>query len=105
MKPNTSVWIIILGMSIVTYLPRVLPVFILDKIKLSSKFEDVLSAIPYATLGSLLFPGILSVDQNLPLVGLLGGAIALLLSYLKLNMTTIICGSVIGVILLKLLIA
>ncbi len=93
--------LMILGMSVVTYIPRALPAFLLDKISISPKIEGILYAIPYAALGVLIFPGILSVDQSNPIVGLAGGGIAIVLSYFKLNITYVIIGAVLGVIVMK----
>ncbi|WP_242875998.1 AzlD domain-containing protein [Cellulosilyticum sp. I15G10I2] len=74
---------------------------LLDKVRISPKIESVLSAIPYAALGVLIFPGILSVDTENPIVGILGGGIALILSYFKLNITYVIGGAVLSVVFIK----
>ena len=74
-------WIwIILGMALVTYLPRMLPAFLIGQRNVSPWMERWLASIPYAALGALIFPGILSVEKGEPLVGLAGGAVAALLA-------------------------
>ncbi|ADZ83235.1 AzlD domain-containing protein [Cellulosilyticum lentocellum] len=93
---------ILIGMSLVTYIPRVLPVMILDKMHISQKLEGILKAIPYAALGSLIFPSILSVNTNYPIIGIVGGCVAVILSYAKLNITYTICGTVAVTILIQL---
>ena len=98
---NEKILLMIVGMAIVTYIPRALPVAILNKINLSKRVAGVLQAIPYAALGALIFPGILSVNNELPFVGIIGGIIATLLAYLKLNITYVICGAVLVVIILQ----
>ncbi len=95
---NTKMILIILGMSLVTYIPRALPVVLLRYFKLSRNTEKYLTTIPYAALGALIFPGILTVDRAHPLIGILGGIFALILSFKTRNMAYIIIGSVFTVL-------
>jgi branched-subunit amino acid transport protein len=94
--------VIIIGMGIVTYLPRLLPVFILESISLPPSIRRWLNSIPYAALGALIFPGILTINPN-PAVGLIGGAIACLLALLRLPILAVISVSIAGVWLVQLL--
>jgi len=87
------IWTII-GMSIVTLVPRILPAFIVDKLEFRPWINRWLSAIPYAALGALIFPGVLYVKEDAPLVGILGGLFALLLSYLRLNIVLVVIGTI-----------
>ncbi|SET27380.1 Branched-chain amino acid transport protein [Natronincola peptidivorans] len=96
-----QLFFIILGMAIVTFIPRLLPVFIMNNLKLPAWGNKWLKAIPYAALGALIFPGILTVEANLPIVGLLGGLAAILLASLKLQIIYIVFGSIGTVMLLK----
>ncbi|RCX10529.1 branched-subunit amino acid transport protein [Anaerobacterium chartisolvens] len=98
-----SIFLIILGMAIVTYIPRFLPVLIVDRLKFPGWVNRWLKSIPYAALGALIFPGILSVDGKSPLVGLMGGIAAVILSYLRIHIIFVISGSILVVILVKLL--
>jgi branched-subunit amino acid transport protein len=95
--------LIILGMAAVTYFPRLLPAFIMDRISFPGWFKKWLKSIPYAVLGALIFPGVLLVDSDQPFLGLAGGLAAVLLSYLNLHITLVMLGSIITVILLQLL--
>ena len=70
------------GMMLVTYLPRLLPLFFVDKIKIGGRLERFLKLIPYTAMSALIFPGILTVDAN-PLVGIVGGGVAATLAFLK----------------------
>lgn len=54
--------LIVLGMSIVTYIPRALPIVILSKLKIPDWFLNWLKYIPVAVLSALLVPGILVSD-------------------------------------------
>lgn len=54
---NSSIVWMIVGMGIVTYLPRMIPLVFLEKLKLPSFIQGVLKNVPYAILGALIFPG------------------------------------------------
>ena len=83
---------LIIGLSIATYIPRMLPALFMDKIRISKKMRMFLQLIPYTAMAALIFPGILSVDDHV-FVGLFAGFVAIAAS-LK-NMP------VIGVVLLS----
>ncbi|WP_226037983.1 AzlD domain-containing protein [Aquibacillus saliphilus] len=86
--------LIIIGMAIVTAIPRVVPAYIVDKVNFPNWINRWLNAIPYAALGALIFPGILSVKPDQPHVGLLGGLIAIILAFLGFNIILIVIGSI-----------
>lgn len=92
---------LILGMALVTYLPRLLPAIFLDRIRFPAWFQRWLKSIPYAALGALIFPGVLLVDADQPLIGLAGGLAALGLSLLDLHITLVMAGSIVTVLLLQ----
>lgn len=83
---------LIIGLSIATYLPRMLPALFMDKIRISKKMRMFLQLIPYTAMAALIFPGILNVDEHM-FVGLFAGFVAIVAS-LK-NMP------IIGVVLLS----
>ncbi len=62
---NQTFILIILGTMIVTYIPRMLPLVILTKYKLSDKVEKFLYYIPVAILGSILATSVLFTDDSL----------------------------------------
>ena len=78
-----KVILLITLMLIVTYLPRMLPSVLCDRIKFGKKIRKYLELIPYAAMAALIFPGILSVDENTMIVGIVGAAVAILLSLIK----------------------
>ena len=80
---NYPVIALILGMSIVTYIPRALPAVVVDRLKFSPKAEKILRLIPYTALAALIFPGILTVDSDRPEIGIVGGVVAGLCAWLK----------------------
>jgi branched-subunit amino acid transport protein len=88
-------------MTAVTYLPRLLPAAAMDRIEFPTWFEKWLKSIPYAALGALIFPGIILVKEDQPLIGLGGGLVALVLSLLRVHVTLVMVGSILSVILLQ----
>ena len=79
---GTKIFWLILGMAVVTYIPRALPIFLSGKMKFSGKFETFLKLIPYTAMAALIFPGVLTVDAN-PVIGIVGGLVAGVLAWLK----------------------
>ena len=78
-----NVFLIIIGMALVTYVPRLLP-FTLLKNKTPSKYLGrFLKLIPYTALGALILPGILNATPVLPMAGLVGGAVAFIICYVR----------------------
>ena len=54
--------LIFLGMFLVTYLPRLLPLFALSQVRLPDRLMSWLSYLPAAILSALIFPGALMRD-------------------------------------------
>ena len=78
-----NVFLLILGMALVTYLPRALPAAVIDKLHFSQKTEKFLKLIPYTAMTALIFPGILSSDPARPEMGIVGGLTAGVLALFK----------------------
>ena len=79
---GAKILILVAGMMLVTYIPRLIPLILTDKMKFGGKFEKFLKLIPYTAMSALIFPGVFTVDVN-PLVGIVGGAVAGLLAWFK----------------------
>lgn len=92
--------LIIIGMSLATMIPRVIPAFVVNKFVFRDWVNNWLQAIPYAALGALIFPGILTVKENEPHVGIIGGIVAILLAYFGLNIIIVVLGAIITVFFL-----
>ncbi|SDI01335.1 Branched-chain amino acid transport protein [Alteribacillus persepolensis] len=90
---STELLLIIVGMAIVTYIPRVLPLVFLNAKKIPSRLEGVLKNVPYAALGALIFPGVLFVHENI-FFGLTGVIIAFTISFLGGNLIFVVIGSI-----------
>ncbi len=96
-----NILLLIVGMALVTYLPRLIPAMFLGRVQFPAWFERWLKSIPYAALGALIFPGVLLVKVDQPLIGLAGGAAALLTAYLNLHVTLVMFASILVVYLLQ----
>jgi branched-subunit amino acid transport protein len=74
------IWLMIAGMCLVTFVPRAIPLILGRDLKLPRWIGRWLSFFPYAALGALIFPGILSVIEGRPWIGLAAGGAAALLA-------------------------
>lgn len=79
-----KILILILGMALVTYIPRAIPAVLVDKMKFGAKMEKFLKLIPYTAMSALIFPGVFTVDTAHPVIGIAGGALAGILAWRKL---------------------
>ena len=86
--------ILLLSLWLVTLVPRLLPPFIVDKISVPSLIGEFLNVIPYATLGALIFPGIIQAIPSEPGISLVGGAVAVVLSLLRVPLVFVVLASV-----------
>lgn len=75
-----SIPLLIVCMAAVTYIPRILPAFIVDKIKMNRYVERFLKLIPYTAMAALVFPGVIGVGGERWYVGAIGAAIAIAVS-------------------------
>lgn len=78
-----NIALLILGMTLVTYIPRVVPSFIVDRIRFGKRFGKFINLIPYTAMTALIVPGIFSMDSNCWYIGAIGGAVAIFLSCIK----------------------
>ena len=86
--------ILLLSLWLVTFVPRLLPPFIVDKISVPPLIGEFLNVIPYATLGALIFPGIIQAIPSEPGISLVGGAVAVVLSLLRVPLVFVVLASV-----------
>ncbi len=84
---HADIALLILGMALVTYIPRALPAVVVNSLHLSARTEAFLRLIPYTALTALTFPGIVLVDPARMDIGIIGGLAAGLIGWR--------CGSVI----------
>lgn len=88
-----EVFLLIIAMAVVTYIPRVLPLVALSGVQMPLFLKRFLENIPYAVLGALIFPGILTSTGDYRL-GVVGGLVAVALSWLGANLVLVVVGSI-----------
>lgn len=86
-------WMII-GMGLVTYIPRMLPFVLFKGKELPSFIQGVLKNVPYATLGALIFPGILFIQKGDIWYGVLGAVAAFITAFLGANVIVVVIGAI-----------
>lgn len=94
--------LLIIGMGIVTYLPRMIPIVILEKLELPPFIKRFLGFVPYAALGALIFPGILE-STNSYASAIFGGLISVLIALFNVNIIFVVFGGIAGVYVWNLL--
>ena len=90
-----NIFFIIIGMAVVTYVPRMVPFLTLDIEKLPQKLRQFLSYIPITALGALLFPGVLTATPELPIAGIIGVFSAFIIGYFRKDIILPFAGCVI----------
>lgn len=90
---SNTMLMIILGMAIVTYIPRVLPLVTMNGKEMPPKVKAILQNVPYAALGALIFPGILFIQEDI-WFGIIGGIAALLVALLTSNIILIVISAI-----------
>jgi branched-subunit amino acid transport protein len=87
-------WWMVLGMAIVTYIPRAVPLTFLEGRKLPASVQNVLRNIPYAVLGALIFPAIFFIQKDNIWFGLIGAAAAFGIAFSGANVMMVVLGSI-----------
>ncbi len=99
--PNGLIWIIV-GMGLVTYTPRMLPLVFIKTDGVPPFVQAVLKNVPFAVLGALIFPGIFiiqsghlqSMSLNDLLFGLIGGGMAFVAAMLEWNIVFVVLSAI-----------
>lgn len=87
-------WWMLLGMAIVTYIPRAFPLTFLEGKELPPVVSGVLRNIPFAVLGALIFPAILYVQEGNLLFGIIGAIVAFSLAIIFSNVMVVVLGTI-----------
>jgi branched-subunit amino acid transport protein len=95
--------VLVFAMALVTYIPRMIPMVLLNGVKLPTRLKTFLDFIPFAALGALIFPGVLSStgDTTSAIFGLVA---VVALSLAKLNVMFVVTGGIAAVYLYQLFI-
>ncbi len=63
---------LIFGMAAVTYVPRLMPFLLLNRLRIPYRVNAFLKVIPVAAIGALIVPGVLTATPELPAAALAG---------------------------------
>jgi branched-subunit amino acid transport protein len=74
---------LILGMSAATMIPRILPALFAGRWTPPRRVRQFLDAVPYAALGALILPGIVTSDVAHWTAGAAAGAVAVIAAFLR----------------------
>ncbi len=99
---NKQVLLMILGMALGTYLPRLLPLVFGLSNALPSWLRRFLSFVPYALLSALIFPELLFSTGSVA-SAVAGGLVALALAFYNVNLFLVVIGAIAGVLFTQLL--
>lgn len=94
--------LLVLAMGVVTYIPRLLPMVVLRNMRLPGRLKTFLGFIPYAALGALIFPGILTSTGDIASAAF-GLLACVVLALAKLNVMIVVIGGIAAVYLYQLL--
>ncbi|MCA1059574.1 AzlD domain-containing protein [Rossellomorea aquimaris] len=90
---SAIVWMII-GMAIVTYIPRMLPFLVFKGKELPPFLQGVLRNVPFAVLGALIFPSILLIQEGNLLFGVVGTVAAFGIAFFGANVILVVIGAI-----------
>ncbi|WFA08453.1 AzlD domain-containing protein [Tissierella sp. Yu-01] len=77
---------LIIGMGLVTYIPRLAPLLFLTNKELNPKLKQFLQFIPYTSLSILIVRGVLTSTSDMLLPTFVGIALAGIVAYFKSNL-------------------
>lgn len=90
---DNTILLMIIGMGLVTYIPRMIPLVALSQIKLPSFVQNVLKNVTYATLGALIVPGIFLFSDDV-IFTIVGAIAAFLIAFTGANVIVVVIGSI-----------
>lgn len=88
--------LLVLGMMLVTYIPRLLPFIIISGQKLPQGIRKFLLFIPPTALGALIIPGVFSAVPGKPLASLVGIGFACIYAWYKGGIIIPVLGSIVA---------
>lgn len=92
---NSKILLVIAGMVLVTYIPRLLPFYIFSKMNLSKRMMLFLKCIPYSALGALVIPDAFRAIEGNSTASIAGAVTAIGLTYIFKNMILTVIGSIV----------
>ncbi|WP_047153597.1 AzlD domain-containing protein [Aneurinibacillus tyrosinisolvens] len=97
---NLQLILLVAAMGAVTYIPRMVPMVLLQNVQLPPFLYRFFRFIPFAALGALIFPGILfsTGDNNID-SGIVGTIVCAALAFFRLNVMLVVLGGIAAVFL------
>lgn len=99
-----NIAIIVIGMTIVTYLPRLIPFMLISGKPLPLRIKRFLEYVPYTALGALIIPGAIGAVPEKPVASAVGLGFAAIYSYFRGGIIVTVAGSIAAVYLVLLII-
>ncbi|WP_377891341.1 AzlD domain-containing protein [Alkalihalobacillus sp. R86527] len=90
---SSTMLLIIIGMAVVTYIPRMIPLVFFNSDYIHPALQNILKNVPFAILGALIFPGILTIHEDIKF-GLIGAMVAFVTAYFGANLIVVVMTSV-----------
>ncbi|SFL74448.1 AzlD domain-containing protein [Pelosinus propionicus] len=95
---------LVLAMAVVTYIPRMLPLVLLQNVCLPRYIKSFMGFIPYAALGALIFPGALhSTGAGNFESAIAGCIVSILLAWWEMNLIFVVVGGIAGAFIVNIL--
>ncbi|WP_028778649.1 AzlD domain-containing protein [Shimazuella kribbensis] len=92
---NSNLYLMVIGMCLVTYIPRLLPLLFMQQIKLPAFLERFLRFIPFAALGSLVFPQVFfsaGVENWFPAT--IATIVCMVLAWFRINVVIVVLAGI-----------
>lgn len=91
---SKEILFMIIGMGIVTYIPRMLPLVVLNGKNMPPFLQGILKNVPYATLGALIVPSVFLIDKSDVWFGVIGAAVAVVFAYFGANVIIVVLSAI-----------
>lgn len=88
-----NVFWMIVGMGLVTFIPRLLPLVAMNTENWPAWSRRMLSRVPFAILGALIFPGVLYAGEEM-IWGIAGAVFAAVLAWFKAPLIAVVAGAI-----------
>lgn len=86
---------LIVGMALVTYLPRLIPLILINNQNMGNRIKQFLLYISYTSLSILIIRGILTATDGMKMATVVGVGISAIISYMKGNLVLSILAGII----------
>lgn len=92
---NRSTFLLIFGLTLVSFFPRFLPFKLLENVTFSKRISLILKCIPFSAIGALILPDFVKAVPGNTTAALVGGASAVIFSMFFKNYLYVVIGSII----------